>query len=610
MSLHLLYPLNEILGSERIELGQREIPARAVPRPYRDLLVHEHDMTSTLETFHGEPMALQILARRVTGDKLFREVILYGKQSGRPVEFGAIEIDLSRFSATARAQILEGRRPLGGILDDEKIAFRSRPARYFELRSDAEIERALRLPSTGRLIGRQNVLSDLEGRPLAWVVEILPPLLGAWTPRFENREEIAAHQLVELRRLLVALVPENRFWAPKLRMASLGPEISSLKELKRLPTTSKDDLVRDQEDHPPWGTNLTYPPERYVRLCQTSGTSGGRPLRWLDTQESWRWMLGTWLRVFEVAGVGRHDRFFFPFSFGPFLGFWAAWDAAAELGCLCMPGGGMGTKARLQTLVDGASTAICATPTYALHLAETAHREGLGRDLKVEKIFVAGEPGGAVPAVRERLTELWNGADVYDHHGMTEIGPVSFPNPRFPGVLHINEASYWAEVVDPETDKDVAPGETGELILTTLGRTGSPILRYRTGDLVCLSARSPEELGFPETALEGGILARRDDMVIIRGVNLYPSAVEEILRRDAEVLEYRVEWSAGGASGMGEMRVLVEPVPACGDAGALKTRLAEALRTAFNLRVPVEIAEAESLPRFELKARRWIRRTE
>ena len=421
------------------------------------------------------------------------------------------------------------------------------------------------------------------------------------------RAALESDQLTRLRWLVAELVPGNGFYAPRLRDAGLDRgELRSLADFtSRLPLTTKAELVADQRQNPPYGSNLTYPLERYVRFHQTSGTSG-QPLRWLDTAESWDWMLGAWMRVFEAAGLVPADRLFFPFSFGPYLGFWAAFDAASRYGCLALPGGGMTSKARLKVLVETGATAICATPTYAIHLAEVA--AGVGVDLarsKVHTVIVAGEPGGAVPATRERIASLWGGARVMDHHGMTEVGPVSFPNPRHPGVLHVMESSYLAEVIDPESGRALPAGEVGELVLTTLGRFGSPLLRYRTGDLVQVSTRGPEELGHPETALEGGILSRVDDMVVIRGVNLYPSAVEDVIRALPEVAEYRVELTTRGS--MGEVRVEIEPVPGSLDAGELAARLEESFRTAFQLRIPVRVVEEGMLPRFELKARRWVR---
>ncbi len=417
---------------------------------------------------------------------------------------------------------------------------------------------------------------------------------------------LKAEQLDRLRNLIAELLPSNRFYAARLRSAGLADGPESLDDFTaRMPFTTKEELVADQLEHPPYGTNLTYPLERYVRFHQTSGTSG-KPLRWLDTDESWTWLLRTWTRVFEEAALTPRDRVFFPFSFGPFVGFWAAFDAATRYGCLALPGGGMTSRARLDSLLDNAATAVCCTPTYALRLAEVA--ADLGIDLagsSVRALIVAGEPGGAVPAIRDRISLLWGGAQVMDHHGMTEVGPVSFGNPRHPGTLHVLESSYLVEVIDSISGQPVPRGEVGELVLTTLGRYGSPLLRYRTGDLVKVSTRDASELGYLELALDGGILSRVDDMVVVRGVNLYPSAVEEVVRTLPEVVEYRVELSTRAA--MIEVRIEIEVSTECRDSETVATRLEEAFRSAFQLRIPVSLAATGSLPRFELKAKRWIK---
>jgi phenylacetate-CoA ligase len=369
-------------------------------------------------------------------------------------------------------------------------------------------------------------------------------------------------QLRQLNALLAAILPANPFYARKL--AGLPAQFGSLDGFfARVPFTTKAELVADQLAHPPYGTNLTYPLAQYTRFHQTSGTTGA-PLRWLDTPASWDWLVGLWMRIFRAAGVTAGDRVYFPFSFGPFIGFWMAFAAAERLGCLCLPGGGLSSAARLQAIRENGATVLCCTPTYALHLA--------GGASSVRLLIVAGEPGGSIPATRAAIAKAWNGARVFDHHGLTETGPVTY---EVPGGLLVMEDAFIAEVVDEE------------LVLTNLGRTGSPLLRYRTGDRVQAVRRDGQLI------LEGGILGRMDDMVIVRGVNVHPSAVEEIVRRHAGIAEYRVDVSPT------EMRVTID-TPEAGLARVLE----EDFRTAFALRVPVSVA---SLPGFELKAKRWIR---
>ncbi len=327
-------------------------------------------------------------------------------------------------------------------------------------------------------------------------------------------------------------------------------------------------------------------------------------MRWLDTPQSWNWMLDCWTRVLEVAGVIPGDRIFFAFSFGPFLGFWTGFEAATRMGCLAIPGGGMRSEARLQAIVGAEANILCCTPTYALHLAEVAAEMGLDlASTSIRTIIVAGEPGGSIAGTRSHIEKLWGGAKVVDHHGMTEIGPASYGCPQCPGVLHVMEDRFLVEVIDAETGAGLPRGSTGELVLTNLGRIGSPLLRYRTGDLVKSSAVERCTCGTLDIALEGGILGRTDDMVVVRGVNVYPSAIEHILRSTGGVIEYRVEISESRS--LTELRLEVEPEN--GNDPALAHRIEATLRDALALRIPVTIVASGSLPRFEMKAKRWIK---
>jgi len=422
---------------------------------------------------------------------------------------------------------------------------------------------------------------------------------------FPKRLARSQRQWVLLRELFAAILPANRFYAARLQPEMLS-RLTGIQEFcEQVPFTTKAELAADQKAHPPYGTNLTYPLERYTRCHQTSGTAGA-PLRWLDTPESWNWMLANWTQVFGAAGVTRADRVFFAFSFGPFIGFWLAFEAAARLGCLCLPGGGLSSAARARAIIDHGATVLCCTPTYAIRLAEAAAADGI--DLaasRVRVVLVAGEPGGSIPATRSRIEALWPGARVRDHHGMTEVGPVTFECPARPAVLHVMEEAYLAEVIDPASGQAAPPAAVGELVLTTLGRAGSPLFRYRTGDLVKLAPGAVCACGRSELALEGGILGRTDDMVAVRGVNVYPSAIEEIIRHCGGVAEYQVR--LGTARAMAELSLQIEPAPDCPDAPGLARKLERSFYSALALRVPVTFVPAGSLPRFEMKATRWVR---
>ncbi|MCB9087492.1 MAG: AMP-binding protein [Calditrichae bacterium] len=429
-------------------------------------------------------------------------------------------------------------------------------------------------------------------------------------PRILRRSEIVRRQLAGINRLMGVLLPDNRFYREKYRRAgvSIPPVFNDLDEFSSaLPFTTKQELAADQHRHPPYGSNLTFELSRYTRFHQTSATSGD-PIRWLDTSESWSWMLDNWEIIFRNAGVADGARIYFAFSFGPFLGFWTAFEAATRMGCLAIPGGGLSSLARLRMILDNEVAVLCCTPTYAIRLGELAREEALDLSAgRVRAIIVAGEPGGSIPAIYRHIERLWPGARVYDHHGMTEVGPVSYEDPETRGTLRIIETAYYPEIIDPQSGMPVAPGTVGELVLTTLGRSGSPLIRYRTGDLVKQKLiDSADHAVNQELALEGGILGRTDDMISVRGVNLYPGMIDEIVRTLHEVAEYQVEIFS--RRGMEEMRLRIEPVPACPDPRQLQQGLEKALRASLALRVPVELADPGTLPRFEMKAKRWIRR--
>jgi phenylacetate-CoA ligase len=418
-------------------------------------------------------------------------------------------------------------------------------------------------------------------------------------------EDLRAAQVVRARELLATILPANPFYIRKL--AGLTPgDVRTAGDFAQLPFTTKAELTADQAECPPYGTNLTFPLERYSRVHQTSGTTSGQPLRWLDTPESWDVLTGCWRTNFALMGLRPGDRLFFPFSFGPFLGFWTAFDAATRGGYLCIPGGGMSSHARLRTLIDHRCTVLFATPTYALHLAEVAASENIDlANSAVRAVVAAGEPGGNIPATRARIEAAW-GARLFDHYGMTEVGPVAVEAANGSGAgtgeLYLLECDYLAEVIDPATAAPAAPGTSGELVLTNLGRVGSPLIRYRTGDLVRVAAE-PDPAGRTWRRLSGGILGRADDMIHVRGNNLYPSAIEAIIRRFPDVAEYRIH--VDRSSSLADVRLELEP--ARGDGAVLADAVGRAVRDELLFRVEVTPVPPGSLPRFEMKARRILR---
>jgi phenylacetate-CoA ligase len=406
-----------------------------------------------------------------------------------------------------------------------------------------------------------------------------------------DAEALAAHQLVRLNEMLGQILPHNRFYAAKL--AGIQLPLPSLDAVEQMPYTFKDELAGASQDGE-LEANLTYPVERYIRFHRTSGTRG-RPLVVLDTAEDWQWWIDTWQFVLDAAEIGPEDRVLMAFSFGPFIGFWSANDALTARGALVIPGGGMGTIARLELMRSTRATAVCCTPSYALHLAEVARENHIdAASLDVRRIIVAGEPGGSIPSIRRRIESAWN-ARLIDHSGATEVGPWGYADSHQRG-LQIVESEFFAEFRSVESGLPAAEGELAELVLTSLGRFGSPVIRYRTGDLVRPLWNVPGANRF--VLLEGGVLGRVDDMMIIRGVNVFPSSVEQILHSFPEIVEYRMI-----ASRAGEMDALTIEIE---DRLVAPERVGRELQLRLGLRVDVRCVPLGSLPRFESKGKRFI----
>jgi len=420
---------------------------------------------------------------------------------------------------------------------------------------------------------------------------------------YSSKEEIKKVQLQKLNDLLMFVNQNNAFYSAKY--LGIKFPLNSLAELENLPFSTKKEFVNDQDDFPPLGKNHSYPEENYIRYHQTSGTTG-RPLKVLDTAESWDWLADCWVKVFRSVGVTKHDRLFLAFSFGPFIGFWTAYEGAKKVGALVIPGGGQTSLERLQSIITNKATVLVCTPSYALHMEEVAKEAGIDLSQTSIRITIhAGEPGASVPAVRDKIEQIW-GAVCYDHSGMTEVGVVSYSCAAKTG-LHCNESGYIVEVIDPDTLKPVANGEKGELVLTNLGRWGYPAIRYRTHDFV-IKNETICSCGNPNILLPGGIIGRTDDMMIVRGVNIFPPSIEAILREFLELVEFRIVLYT--IAGMDQVKVEVELSDYSENNQPQNNqtldKMRKLLRERIGLRIEVELKASHSLPRFEMKARRTI----
>ena len=410
-----------------------------------------------------------------------------------------------------------------------------------------------------------------------------------------SRDAIERHQLARLNELLEQ-IRDRPFY--RERLAGIDPPLDSLADLAELPLLTKPDMIGESPGQP--GKIFDLPLATYCRMHQTSGTRGF-PMTVLDTADDWQWWLRSWDHVLEAADVTSDDVAMMAFSFGPFIGFWTANDALIRRGAMVVPGGGMTSQQRLQMIRDQGCTIVCCTPTYALHLAAVAAESGI--DLAgncVRRIIVAGEPGGSIASVRQRIERAW-GATVIDHAGASEVGAWGFGSADGSG-LHVIETEFIAELLRFDDDHPggipVAEGQPAELVLTNLGRLGGPVIRYRTGDTVSGYRLHDHPCRF--LWLAGGVLGRGDDMVVVRGVNVFPSSIEAIVRELDAVAEFRLLVSR--VDEMDQLEIEIETDE------PIAVRLADRLRDRLALRVPVKKVPPGSLARFEGKARRLVDR--
>ena len=403
--------------------------------------------------------------------------------------------------------------------------------------------------------------------------------------------QLSAYQLGRFNYLLDAILPTNKFYQDKL--GDVQRPLQSLGEVSELPFTTKDELIGEGSTSG-FASNLSYAPDQYTRFHRTSGTKG-QPMVVLDTPQDWQWWLEGWQYVLDAAQLDASDRVVMAFSFGPFIGFWRAFDAVVERGAMVAPTGAMSTLARLELISAIQATTIFCTPSYAIHMAQVGieNKFELG-SLAVNKIIVAGEPGGSIDSIRAQIENAWQ-AKVIDHSGATEVGPWGFGDPAGRGI-YVNQAQFFPEFHSIETGQPAGEGELSELILTTLGRTGSPVIRYRTGDLVIPNWADNQPSNF--VLLQGGVLGRTDDMMIIRGVNVFPTSVERILREFPEIAEYRL--TAYKESSMDQLQIEIE------DELEDPQRVKQRLELQLGFRIDVKCVAAGSLPRFEAKGKRFI----
>jgi phenylacetate-CoA ligase len=444
----------------------------------------------------------------------------------------------------------------------------------------------------------------------------LPPRrpLDYWSPYVERmpREALRGLQLRKLQTMVGWAYARSAFWRRRLDAAGVTPDqIQNLDDVRRLPFLTKVELLDNQGEHPLYGDMLTAPANVAIAYHQTSGTSGRTPLRALESARDWAFGAQAWARSLYGFGVRSTDVVYIAFGYGSFIGFWGAHYAIQKIGATTVAGGGGTSETRLRQMIDVGATVLAATPSYAIRLAQVAAEMGIdpARDTRIELLLVAGEPGGNIPATKALLESTW-GARVGDFMGMTETaGITAFECSEQSGALHINEDYFLEELLDPRTDEPVPLGEVGERICTAFGIGLIPIIRYRTNDLVRRVAADHCSCGRTLELYLGGIIGRADDMQIVRGVNVHPSAVEGVVRRYAEFREFRIVLSRVEHIDNIAVELEAHPTVAEAAAGALAWRVQQDLADAHEgLRFDVSLVPPGTLPTFELKARRLLDR--
>ncbi|MBE9522284.1 MAG: phenylacetate--CoA ligase family protein [Proteobacteria bacterium] len=424
------------------------------------------------------------------------------------------------------------------------------------------------------------------------------------------REELGALQLKRFQERMAYVYKYSSMYKRKYDEAGIKPkDIRTLEDIKNVPFTIKEELRESQVRIPPWGDFMCVPPEEGVRVFQTTGTTG-IPVKVLLNRKDWTEnFYDQFMHFMYGYGIKTSDILFVPFGYGLYIAWWGFQAALEQAGVMIVPGGAQSSQDRVRNILDWDATAVCGTPTYLLHLGETAKKMGLSLpDSKVRIIVAAGEPGANVPATKAAIEELY-GAKCYDDIGSSEISNFGFECIAQKGT-HIIESMFYAECLDPDTLEPVGPGEVGELVLSNLCTESMPLLRYRIKDLVRFN-KDQCDCGRTFLRLDGGILGRSDDMFQFAGVNIFPSGIENLIRQVEEFSsEYQIVVPKLGSGK--RMKIRVEPASNQISEVEMDQAVQQFIDT-FKYRITVtpdvEIAKIGELPRFELKAKRLIRET-
>jgi len=430
-----------------------------------------------------------------------------------------------------------------------------------------------------------------------------------WNPLLETlpQDKLRKLQLEKFRKIFKWAYDRSRFHRSLYEKAGIKPDdIRSFDDIRHVPKVEKAFMRDIQRREPfPYGDALCVPLEEVTEFRQTSGTTG-QPVYQPDTWQDWEWWAECWSFILWAQGYRPTDRVFIPFGYNVFVAFWAGHYAAEKIGCEVVPGGVLDTKARILKIQELEATAMMGTPTYMLAMAATAKNK-MGIDpssLTINKITCAGEPGASIPSTKRRMEESW-GAKVYDHGGATEIGAWSYECQVQPGGMHVNEAFFLVEIEDLKTGEIInEPGRQGKMIITAFDRQAQPCIRFDSKDIIEWS-QEPCPCGRSFRLIKGGVVGRADDITKVKGVLLAPSAIEEVVR-GIEGLSEEYEVVVDKKGDVDQITLRIELMQGAEDQrGGIAVNLADQLRLKTNLRYDLEFHEYGTLPRYEVKAKRF-----
>jgi phenylacetate-CoA ligase len=428
-----------------------------------------------------------------------------------------------------------------------------------------------------------------------------------WNPILETmpREKLKVLQLNKFKRIFKWTYENSKFHKSLYKAAGIKPDdIKTFNDIKKIPKVEKSMMRGIQNKDPfPYGDALCVPLEEVSTFRQTSGTTG-QPVYQPDTWQDWEWWSECWSYVLWAQGYRPNDRVFIPFGYNIFVAFWAGHYAAEKLGCEVVPGGVLDTQSRILKIQELQATAMMATPTYILRMADVAkNKMGIEpSDLSISKITCAGEPGAGIPSTKKRMEDAW-GAKVYDHSGATEIGAWSYECNKQPCGMHVNEAMFLVEIEDLVTGEIIEePGKRGKMVITAFDRIAQPCIRFDSKDVIEWDSE-PCSCGRSFRVIKGGVIGRADDITKVKGVLLSPAAIEEVVR-SIQGLGDEYEVVVDKQGDVDRIKLKVELMPEASKQN-IEPVLKDQLRLKTNLGYRIEYYDYGDLPKYEVKAKRF-----